>query len=206
MCFPGIPLSIPFIPTFTELTGLDAGTIGEMDFGDVCGKMWVDDWVDSVANAFAAPYGDTMAATAMKRMFYNPVAAVHSIRNLVQASNAEGTQRRTIHAACALARLNGLLWTIGFLTLLVGVYLGCCWPCLNLFSLCFRQCGERRRRRSSESDEEIDRTIHAMFRHKNRRRKSARTRVRERQTERVPLVNQKQDTQNHSKHNIPVDL
>ena len=191
MCFPGLPISIPFIPTFTELTGLDVDSIGNMNFADVCGKMWVDDWVDTVADAFAAPYGDTAAATAMKRMFYNPVAAVHSIRNLVQASNADSTQLRTIHAACALARFNGLLWTIGFFILLVGVYLGCCWPCVNLFSLCFRQSAERRRR-SSESDDEMDKAINAMFRQRKRKNAIRHARVHG-QAERSPLVPQTPD-------------
>lgn len=155
MCFPGVPISIPYLPTFEELTGLDVKTIGTMDFNDVCGRLAIDDVVQSVANTFAAPFGDSKAADAMRRMFWNPVAAMHAISNLHGASTAHTTQAKTIHAACAISRMNGLIWTVGFLTLLIGVYLGCCWPCLNICLLCVnRKTRERRRRFDTDSSDD----------------------------------------------------
>ena len=140
MCFPGLPLSIPTFGNFSSITGLDVTHIKEMDFGEVCGDLHVDGLMRTLADAFSAPLGDDSAKIAMRKMFLNPAGAISAIRNLAGAATSNTSQKRTVHAACALARLNGLLWTMGFLTLLIGVYLGCCWPCTNIFALVMRFC------------------------------------------------------------------
>jgi hypothetical protein len=76
----------------------------------------------------------------MQKMFMNPAGALSSLRNLFRAVGAHDQKTRTLHAACAIARLNGLLWTMGFFTMLIGIYLGCCWPCTNIFALLMRFC------------------------------------------------------------------
>lgn len=157
MCFPAVPLTIPVFPNFTELTGLDAESLKDMPIDEICGSLMTARWLVDHADSLSARLGFNDAGrTSMRRMVQNPAGFVTVVRNLKGAFTATTVGTRTAHAACAISRLNGLLWTISLLFVLLTLYLACCWPCTNIVSMSIRYCGRccfdrrrsgRRRRR-----------------------------------------------------------
>ena len=78
---------------------------------------------------------------AVRRLFENPVAAVSSFSNLGKSFSAPaGSAEKMQAVTCAFTRLNAVTWFAMFLTVLIGFYLACCWPCLNLTSLLIYFC------------------------------------------------------------------
>ena len=150
-----LPISLPQVPNFTELTGIDADLIENTEIKDYCGTMTVDRAFNSTLDYTSAMVGlGPVGQTAFRRLFQNPIGATAAVTNLGRACGATNMTARTIHTACALSRLNALLWTFAFFIVLIGLYLTCYWPCLNLFSLwmrffccCFCCPGIRMRRR-----------------------------------------------------------
>ena len=143
LCFPGIPFALPNLGTFTETFNIDAHAIQNTSIEDYCGTMTIDRAMHSTVVSFAKGLGmpnNSIASKSMLRMFQNPVGAVSSLRNLVHAFGATDMTARTIHAACSIARLNAVLWTMSYLIVLSCIYLACCWPCTNIVTLLFRFC------------------------------------------------------------------
>ena len=151
MCFPALPISLPTFANFTEITGVDPNLIENTELKDFCGTMTVDRAFNNTLNSVSAAVGlGPVGQTAFRRLFQNPIGATAAVTNLGRAFGATNMTARTVHTACALSRLNALLWTFAFFLVLVGLYLSCFWPFLNLFALCFRFaccCGLFRTRR-----------------------------------------------------------
>lgn len=157
MCFPALPIALPQLGNFTEITGIDADLIQNTSITDYCGTMTIDSGLNSTLASVSMAMGP-ISATAFRRLFQNPVGATASVSNIIYAFGAQDMTSRTIHAACALSRLNALLWTVSFIVVFIALYLVCCWPCTNIiavlirFTTCFACFGccpgiwERRRR------------------------------------------------------------
>jgi hypothetical protein len=147
MCFPAVPLTIPVLPSFTDITGLDAETISTATIDEVCGSLMTATWWVDRADWFSGTlHLNSAGKTSMRRMVQNPAGFVTAMSNLNGAFTAKTVGARTAHAACAISRLNGLLWTVSALFVLLTLYLACCWPCTNILSMSFRYCGRCRRR------------------------------------------------------------
>jgi hypothetical protein len=139
MCFPALPISLPTFPNFTEITGVDPDLIADTDLQDYCGTMSLDTGLNSTLNYTASTIGlGPIGQTAFRRLFQNPVGASAAVTNLGRAFGASNMTARTVHTACALSRINALLWTSAFLLIIIGLYLTCYWPCLNIISLWLR--------------------------------------------------------------------
>lgn len=143
------------MPNFTELTGVDPTLIENTELNDLCGTMTIDRAFNgSLASASATIGLGPTGQTAFRRLFQNPIGAAAAVTNLGRAFGATNMTARTVHTACALSRVNALLWTFAFFLVLVGLYLTCFWPCLNIISLwirfgccCGNVCRKRRRRK-----------------------------------------------------------
>ena len=123
----------------SELTGINADLIENTELKDYCGTMTVDSTLNNTLDYTSAAVGlGPIGQTAFRRLFQNPVGAAAAVSNLGRAFGATNMTARTVHTACALSRVNALLWTFAFLIVLLGLYLACFWPCLNLFSLWMR--------------------------------------------------------------------
>ena len=124
MCFPAVPVSIPRMPNFTQLTGLDPQRIVTQTLDDICGPMIIDQtWID-MADSWSHSMGLSGAGKlAMRRLFQNPAGFVSTIRNMGQGFAAETRGDRTAHIACAFARMNSFLWMVMFLLLVALLYL-----------------------------------------------------------------------------------
>lgn len=139
LCFPAVPLSIPFLPNFTEFTGMDASTLQDKTLEDICGRMiiaphWIDT-ADGISDTFGlGPAGKL----AMRRLLQNPDGFVTTIRNFGQCLSASTRGERTAHIACALARMNSFLWMVMLFLLITLLYLSVCWPCVNIVSMSMR--------------------------------------------------------------------
>ena len=148
---PQLPISLPTFANFTEITGVDPNLIENTELKDFCGTMTVDKAFNNTLNSLSTAVGlGPVGQTAFRRLFQNPIGATAAVTNLGRAFGATNMTARTVHTACALSRLNALLWTFAFFLVLVGLYLSCFWPLLNLFALCFRFaccCGLFRTRR-----------------------------------------------------------
>lgn len=134
-----VPFAIPNFGNFTETFGIDAHLIQETSIESYCGQMSIGPSFHSAIVSASNGVGmGNLSTRAMLRMFQNPVGAVASLRNLGMAFGSQNMTTRTVHAACAISRLNAVLWTISYLIVLACIYLACCWPCTNIVTLLMR--------------------------------------------------------------------
>ena len=153
-CWPAIPFDLPELQTFYNYTGVDPGEWHAKALEEHPKEPWLfyEDWchTKSVRTARESaewfitrlnwPTGSPQAI-AMRRLFENPVAAFSSFSNLGLAfSEPAGSFEKMRSVACSFSRLNAVIWFAMFVTVLIGFYLTCCWPCLNLASLLIYFC------------------------------------------------------------------
>ena len=141
MCFPAIPASIPRIPNFYKLTGVNVTSLENSTLEDYCGSLIVaQGWIDA-ADGLSETFGFSGAAKlAMRRMVQHPAGFVSTISNLEKAITTSDTVARSAHVACTLIRMNSFLWMVMLLLLMAILYLSCCWPCVNIVSMTMRLC------------------------------------------------------------------
>jgi len=146
MCAPAIPLSIPVVPTFEQMLGINHSVVTETTIEELCGPMMVPIWwlkrADAISDTFRL---GPLPKKTMRRMVQNPAGFITVTSNLGAAFAANTTAKRSVHVACALSRTNGLLWTVFFILVFMSLYLACCWPCWNAFAVCLRFCRDRPR-------------------------------------------------------------
>jgi hypothetical protein len=135
-CHLAVPWGLPMFKSFEEYTGLNATLLYNNDsLYTQCMTRPLSDSTRKGLESVAKSIGmGAVTKKAFVRMFQNPAAAVGAISNLAYASITEETQDRTVHIVCALARLNAVIWLAVFLFVIIGCYLCCCWPCLNLYA------------------------------------------------------------------------
>lgn len=139
MCFPALPIALPTFPNFTQLTGVDPNLIENTELQDFCGTMAIDKTFNQTLTSAASTLRlGPVGQKAFRRLFQNPVGATAAVTNLGRAFGATNMTARTVHTACALSRVNALLWTFAFFLVLIGLYLTCFWPCLNIVALWMR--------------------------------------------------------------------
>ena len=141
MCFPAIPASIPRIPNFYKLTGVNVTSLENSTLEDYCGSLIVaQGWIDA-ADGLSDTLGFSGAAKlAMRRMVQHPAGFVSTVSNLEKAITTSDTVARSAHVACTLIRMNSFLWMVMLLLLMAILYLSCCWPCVNIISMTMRLC------------------------------------------------------------------
>lgn len=164
VCFPGIPFGVPDVLTFANYTGIDPAfyhkAAREANASDPA--AYFETWCDSGGVKMATSTAQTILRSlrwnpsepysiALRRLFENPVAAVSAFKNLGKSFTEPAFSRqKMIAVACAFSRLNAVIWFVMFLTIFIGFYLTCCWPCMNLASLLINSvlcCGICKRRR-----------------------------------------------------------
>lgn len=155
MCFPALPFTIPSLPNFTEMTGINPTAVLESGDDAELSKWCVVNHIDEatedtilqIASAIGVPLLGDKATTAFLRMFQNPYAAFAALDNLGSAIHAQDGFQRTIFTICAVSRISTVLWMAFFAIVLVCVYFGCCWPCTLLWTEVFVYCCCPRRKR-----------------------------------------------------------
>ena len=139
MCFPAIPFGLPELNNFSTMTGIDPREqqfLAKRDGIDVYSNWCHSDMMrtmkslsDSINYYIGFP-SDSVPGLAVRRVVENPTAAYIAINNLERAFAANESSSRLTNTACAITRLDAIIWMAAFFFLLLATYTLCCWPCM----------------------------------------------------------------------------
>lgn len=158
MCFPAIPFRIPYLSNFSNVFGIDPEQYSHMtpsEFQAWCpdtdAKRTSRNLAVSINRAFGIdPHSHTGRGVAA--ITTHPVHAGSSIHSLGMAFMAQDSFTRLQLTVCGLSQVSAIAYSFAFFLVIASCYLCCFWPCINIFSICFRRCSTRKARTSDALD------------------------------------------------------